>query len=297
MTEKQCAYYSIGYDGSNKIYIGEPTRTKRVCRFCKKTFPDVKFNNTAHALSESIGTKYIINNEECDTCNELFSHLEQDFYNRHAFLLTCCNIKGKNGSRKIKSDNVDIFTKNGILTFAPHKNLDTSCKYDSNGVGTIDFTFLLKGYPHKPQNIYKCLVKYALSIMDTDYINKFEDTILWIKHNEMVIKQLPPVLCYSTNFHAHPRIAYFIRTTNNLQFPYAISTVEFANIGYFFIIPLGNKEQINQNMLMNFAGAFRKTFGNVHCEILDLSSTQTTYSKQHIEINNITAFIHPYPNI
>lgn len=79
MEATQCAFRVYGYDGSSKVHIGEPQRDKRVCRFCGRSMPDVKFKKVAHALSESIGNKHIINNEECDSCNENFSIIEQDF--------------------------------------------------------------------------------------------------------------------------------------------------------------------------------------------------------------------------
>ena len=150
-TGTRCIYHSIGYDGSNKVYIGEPNRDIRVCRFCGKSKPKVKFCKKAHALSESLGNKFIINNEECDTCNELFSSIEQDFYNRHAFHLTCFDVKGKNGSRKVKTEEMSIFYQDGILTIEkegaiiPHSTL--------NNMNNFNFSFLLNGYPHRPQNI------------------------------------------------------------------------------------------------------------------------------------------------
>ncbi len=279
-----CAYTTLGFDGSEKIYIGEPCRDKRVCRFCGKSYPVVKFSKKAHALSESIGTKHIINNEECDTCNELFSGIEQDFYNRHAFHLTCYNIKGKNGSRKIKTPEISIFNHNGILTF---DQLNPKHYKERNGVGKIDFTFLLRGYPHKPQNIYKCLVKYALSIIDSQYINEFKATIDWITTDYLNFITLPKVLFYSTDFHEHPRIAYFIRTCAHDKFPYAFAAMEFANIGYFFIIPLGHNEPISGHMILNFKSAFKQLFDNREFVEVDLTSTRNTLTRQRIEINNM----------
>lgn len=279
-----CAYTTLGYDGSEKVYIGEPCRNKRICRFCGKTYPQVKFSKKAHALSESIGTKYIINNEECDTCNELFSGIEQDFYNRHAFHLTCYNIKGKSGSRKIKTPEISIFNHNGVLTF---DQLTHQCYHESNGVGKIDFTFVLKGYPHRPQNIYKCLVKYALSIIDSQYIGQFKKTIEWISTSNLNFITLPKVLFYTTDFHEHPRVAYFIRNMTHDKFPYAFAAVEFANIGYFFIIPMGNNEPISGYMIQNFKNAFKQLFNDRDFVEVDLTKTNKTHTKQRIEIENM----------
>jgi len=59
-------------DKDRKIKIGEDNRDKRICRFCKKKKPDVKFKKEAHAISEALGNKKLILNEECDSCNEFF---------------------------------------------------------------------------------------------------------------------------------------------------------------------------------------------------------------------------------
>ncbi len=279
-----CAYITLGFDGSEKAYIGEPCRNIRTCRFCGRSYPQVKFSKKAHALSESLGTKYIINNEECDTCNELFSSIEQDFYNRHAFHLMCYDIKGKRGSRKIKTPEISIFNHNGVLTF---DQLPLQSYHESKGVGKIDFTFLLKGYPHRPQNIYKCLVKFALSIIDSQYINQFKTTIKWITTDNLNFLTLPKVLFYITEFHEHPRVAYFIRKTSHDKFPYAFGAVEFANLGYFFIIPMGHDEPISGYMIQNFKNAFKQVFNDKDFVEIDLTSTKKTLSRQRIEIDNM----------
>ncbi|MDE5789688.1 MAG: hypothetical protein K2H96_00465 [Muribaculaceae bacterium] len=180
MPEKlgQCAYKVIGYDGSYQAYIGEK---KCVCRFCGKRIPETRFRKKAHALSESIGNKYIINNEECDNCNEYFSKIEEDFYRRHAAILSIYNIKGKNGSRKVKTETIDIFDQSGIVTIEPHNKESVSIRYDSNGIGTLDFSLELKYHPHTPQNVYKCLVKYALSIVESQYMINLSNAVTWIK--------------------------------------------------------------------------------------------------------------------
>ncbi len=65
--------YSISaFDASTKKTIGEQDKSKRVCRFCNNTRTNISFNNIAHAISESLGNKKIILNEECDECNSEF---------------------------------------------------------------------------------------------------------------------------------------------------------------------------------------------------------------------------------
>ncbi|MDE7413586.1 MAG: hypothetical protein K2N05_07375 [Muribaculaceae bacterium] len=292
---KQCVYHVSGYDGSFMAYIGQ---RKSVCRFCGKSIPNVKFKKKAHALSESIGTKYIINNEECDSCNEAFSYIEQDFYNRHAALLSLYNVKGKNGSRKIKTETVDIFDQYGIITIEPHKADNVPFKEITKGKSSFDFSLVMKYNPHKPQNVYKCLVKYALSIIESQYVPKFANTISWITNEKLFVNRLPNVIHYSTTFHSHPRAAVFTRKDDNLKFPYAFAIVEFANIGYCFILPFGNNEPITESSYNSLIAAFLQLSNGANFYPLNLSNPNKIISKVNFTIDNLdkgTAISLPYP--
>lgn len=284
---KQCAYRVIGYDGSFHAYIGEGEKNKRVCRFCGKRIPDVKFRKKAHALSESIGNKFIINNEECDNCNEDFSVIEQDLYNRHAALLAFHKIGGKNGARKVKTETVDIFDQNGVVTLEPRDKGLSSINYDENGVGSFDLSLVMKYNPHRPQNVYKCLVKYALSIIETVDVSKFKNTISWIMNGLISETSLPKVLFYQTKFHSHPRCATFVRNENNNNFPFAFSIVEFANIGYCFMLPYANDEFITPEIERMFKGIFLQFTHGVPPVQIDLSRDEKTVRKEIYTIGNI----------
>jgi hypothetical protein len=146
---------------------------------------------------------------------------------------------------------------------------------------------LLKGYPHKPQNIYKCLVKYALSIVDSSYLADFRAPIEWITNNKLQFNSLPKVLFYSTDFQEHPRVAIFIRKDKHDKFPFAFGAVEFTNIGYFFIIPMAHNEPISGYMVQNFKNAFRQVFNNRDFVEVDLLSMRKTETSQKIEISNL----------
>lgn len=283
---KQCAYTALGYDETIPYPIGERIPSKRVCRFCGKSLPEVKFRKKAHALSESIGNKYIIGYEECDVCNEFFSSIEEDFYRRHAFHLTCYNVKGKNGARKVKSNEMTAFNKNDILILNPHVQYQ-NCYSENNGVGKLDFSFLLNCHPHTPQNVYKALVKYALSTIDSKYLPYFSQTITWITNPILNFKTLPKVVFYNIPFITHPRIINYIRKDDNDKFPFAFTTVEFTNLGYFFIIPLGNNEPISGYKYVNFCQAFKQLHENIPFIEVDLQNTKQVCTKTKIEIDNI----------
>lgn len=73
--EKNLDKYNIedfNLDKDSKIKIGEGKKEDRVCRFCKQKYPSVKFNSVAHTISEALGNKKLITNDECDECNSYF---------------------------------------------------------------------------------------------------------------------------------------------------------------------------------------------------------------------------------
>ena len=73
-------YRMVFYEQKRKqLRIGETDKAKRKCRFCRESMPTVKFDKDAHTISEGLGNKSIITNDECDTCNEtLGKDIEQD---------------------------------------------------------------------------------------------------------------------------------------------------------------------------------------------------------------------------
>lgn len=92
------------FDKNTKQTIGEKDKTKRICRFCGKKAPEVTFKSVAHAVSEALGNKGIVLNEECDDCNNKFgSKIEIDLIEYLRFYCVFFGIKGKEKIPEIKS--------------------------------------------------------------------------------------------------------------------------------------------------------------------------------------------------
>lgn len=66
------SYEMFAFNENTKNKIGELDKSKRVCRYCNKRSPEVSFRKVAHSISEALGNKKIITNDECDACNEKF---------------------------------------------------------------------------------------------------------------------------------------------------------------------------------------------------------------------------------
>lgn len=293
-------YHRYGYDGSHRVEIGESIEHKRICRFCGKKMPEVTFKNIAHAISESIGCKEFFNYEECDSCNKKFAPMEQDFYRRHAFDLSFFDIEGKKGCREIETKDFSI---SGIKGMVPI-NIKSVEKFNKiladieQGKDAILLSAKKTISKYTPQNIYKCLCKYVLGMLESEFLPHFKDTIDWI-NSELCPRVLPSVLVYRPNsILTHPRIAYFIRVQGNEDFPFAIGCLEFANQGYFFLIPFCQGENLpkpDSKVYQKFKESFCKIVGNRPYKERDLSEHTKKTPSLRLDLQNIvlgeTAFI------
>jgi hypothetical protein len=236
-------YEIVGFDLNNneKIKIGESDKKKRICRFCKKKYPETTFKEEAHAISEGLGNKQLILNEECDECNHFFDReIERDFIAYHDLLRVFFGIKVKgNKVPKLKGENF-VFSKRDS------KNLtmvitDDSVREKENGVPQ---NLILKtNHEIKMQNIYKALCKFALSVIEGKYIDYFDKTIRWLK-GEIEVEKLPKVVVLNSyNFFARkPEIILYIRNNNNKKLPFLIGEFTLTYLKYIFIVPFSSQD-------------------------------------------------------
>lgn len=282
-------YYTQSFYGNTKRrqYIGETDKSNRICRFCGQKVPVVSFKNTAHAISESLGNKNIICREECDSCNERFSRtIEPDIANMLSSLLTIYSIHGKNGIRTTIGKNFKL-------------SLNESTKSDTNA-GTITIQ-LQQEFPENiedffkeqlsldtsslkyiPQNVYKCLCKYVVSVVNERYLPDFRKTINWINSTTRYCK-LPIVAIGDTQLKMEaPYLIVSIRKINNYNYPYCFALFTVANTAFAFIIPFTSKDKyhfttpkkckIFQEMVQSWYNGIKWSFNN-------LSSSQKTYTQ------------------
>lgn len=162
-----------GYLDNQRIYIGEPNKTKRICRFCSKSQPKVTFITEAHAISKSVGNKTLICNEECDVCNGIFGENEQNFSKYMHIMSAMASNEEWDGLVEI----------NGFI-------YDIQIIYDEKGERTIKISnregspslvkgekyniHLFKDEPVILSKVYKSFVKYTLSLLPNEYLIHFK---------------------------------------------------------------------------------------------------------------------------
>ena len=237
--ELRSSYEVLAYNGNTKKGIGEADKSKRICRFCSKSYPEVSFKKVAHSISEALGNKKIITNEECDTCNEKFGKgIENDLILFLDFFRIFFGVKGKKGVPKLKGKNFEITNTGEIkikLTLTDDEIKDL--KHDVPRLelkSTQDITF---------QNIYKTLSKYALSVINRSQITDFNDTIAWI-NGVKNMANLPKIAMLTSNdfLSTHPSIIVYLRKNNETKLPFAVAEFRFTSLIFVYIIPGSSKD-------------------------------------------------------
>ncbi|OJW80181.1 MAG: hypothetical protein BGO69_13200 [Bacteroidetes bacterium 46-16] len=230
--------YTISAYGETRRIIGERNKTKRICRFCNNTREPLTFGSVAHAISEGLGNKTLILNEECDGCNEYFSQtIEQDIIEYFAFARTMYGIKGKGGNKAFVGKNFKF--KN-----TPSLELQFEDGTDSKEVTSPLKIPLHSSHKITAQNIYRCFCKYFLSVIDADLLPSFSKTIDWI-NGKFTPEKLPKItqFIFYGRLQSQPTIVAYIRKDDDKRLPFAVCEFHFAFYRYIFIVPFCDKDE------------------------------------------------------
>ncbi len=164
--------FSFGFL-TDRVYVGEKDKSKRVCRFCKGTGVD-RYKNLSHALQEGLGNHLLFAYEECDVCNDLFSNTVETSLFR--FLETNRNLSQIRGKRSAIHNqeglnfhiHPDPVTKQPVV-YVKQEHIYNEV-YQGKLTGRI---FLYNKGPISYQGIYKALVKFAVDMIPSDRISSF----------------------------------------------------------------------------------------------------------------------------
>lgn len=235
-------YTMSAFDENTKNKIGESVKANRICRYCDKGADEVKFQKIAHTISEALGNKKIITNDECDNCNEKFgSGIENDLILYLNLYRTLFGIKGKNGIPKLKGKNFEI-ENNGTIEIKHFLTDEELSDSDRD-----DFKVRLEtNQDITAQNIYRTLSKYALGVINKDQLEYFKETIEWI-NGEKNFDDLPQIglLTSYELFSSHPKMMVHLRKNDNYDLPFAVVELRFTFLTFVYIIPKSNKDAID----------------------------------------------------
>ncbi len=148
-------------------------RSIRVCRFCNRDCSRTTFKNDSHLVSRFIGNTDLFSDFECDECNNKFGQFEKDL---SYFIGISRSITGLNGERKapsfvasrLSAKSRSFIGQNILILSKKDLNEENSEEDRRAGKTTITYT----KPPYIPSNVYKALVKAALSILSEDEVGK-----------------------------------------------------------------------------------------------------------------------------
>jgi len=208
-------------------------KNDRICRFCGKNSQETTFQNAAHSIPHLLGNNTIFNDFECDACNSIFSKYETDLGEYFKIERTIYGTKGKKGIPKIKTNSETtqiIKDDSGMI----------SLKDDSLKPVNGQFSIKLKK-TYKPLNVYKSLIKIALSLLsEKDYTpyNAFVKSCLLNKYYDSEICSMAKIGQYKLDYkYKAKHLSYIIfnkRIDSNI--PFHLFSLYYEN--FILIIPL-----------------------------------------------------------
>lgn len=236
-----------------KHFYGEKDKTKRRCRFCNHTEEmGAKFSTEAHAISDLLGNKVLFSYDECDECNEyLGSHCEQDFGEFLKFERCLYGIKSRSGIPIIKGENFEMSHPEG-------EDIKVKFYVKDDFPSEISDLKLIFNIEFNPQNIYRALSKFFLSLVPLKYKNFFNNTGLWIKSlddegNKVSLTNLPIVKKLRVNsLYERPQLIMYIRKDDDLTLPFAVGEFHIFNYIFVFLIPNTDKDNRDFSIQENY---------------------------------------------
>lgn len=183
-------YELISEISSEHDIVNFVPKENRICYFCKEKFPIAKFTKDAHLIPELLGNRKLVYYNECDICNGMFSKYENDLANFLGLDLTLNFVEGK---KKKGGNRVPKF-KGDVLNVTPTKTIN----HEIISFDRLDFqnnifriadnnTGLFIDYqrkPYVPINVYKLLVKIALTMLPQTHYNDYEFARNYLKLND-----------------------------------------------------------------------------------------------------------------
>lgn len=235
--------YDIFAVGDFQVAIGESDKNKRVCRFCGKDAAHTTFKSRAHTISKSLGNNNIVTNDECDTCNNDFGKfIEKDLAEYLGVFRSMLGMRGYNGIPHIKGENFDIKQEDGQVKINFHASTEEEERMPVEKMHLP----LRSNQRIRLQNVYRSMVKYALSVIDAKEMCHFRDTVEWIfQRNPISVLPQIAILEVPAFYNSQPSIILYTRKTDDKKLPYMVVEFRFAYLVFVAIVPACNKDSLD----------------------------------------------------
>lgn len=219
----------------------------RICRYCKLSYPLVQFKKVAHVLPQFLGNKYLVSEDECDTCNAYFGRFENDFKNYLGIIPTITQTVGQSNSfptfrtpdselratlskrLPIEGSQVEVFKKD-VMSLAMQFDFEN---------GTVRSNFTKHSYI--PHNVYKALLKIGLSCLPIQYFIDYSIAVDILLHDRLIAKQFSYI--HLTTFPLEvvkfptPFVLTFSKREEVLGSPTHMVMLYYQNLIFQFFLP------------------------------------------------------------
>jgi len=262
----------------------------RVCRFCGKTSPETTFKSIAHLIPKMLGNVHYISDFECDNCNQKFSVYETDLSKFLGLQRTVIPVN-KSKIPEIRSSKEAVIAKQSDLFDS--EGIEISRKDVSDESFSLDketgiFQVVYDKQPYKPINVYKALLKIALSIVHKDDITLYSRAIKFVSGEyddkkidfaKIVIYQVPIELSYSK-----PVCFLFKKVSSDNPLPTHIFKFYFQNTVFEFPVPFNENDKMLGPVDLTmcpplFFSEPKVSYNTVQANLLNLSSKELSYQK------------------
>ncbi len=169
-------------DGSDKIFLGGPERT---CRICDRNHSETTFKMESHTVPEFLGNKRLFSNDECDKCNGRFGLLESDFGEMTLANRTIGGVPRKGTglpTYKNTSDTLRVQQKQNTLNIE-YKVDETGIYKENQNDNSIELVFQSK--PYRPLAAFKSLAKIGFMLLPVDRLPAFLHLKAWLQETDL----------------------------------------------------------------------------------------------------------------
>ncbi len=213
--------------------IGNSRKADRKCRFCGGTIKTgAKFNKEAHAIPAALGNQLLKLNDECDCCNQYFGDEVEPA------LIELLNIQRVSLGITSRGARPTVQLTSGTMLHDGNQIVisTTNISHDASGALVAQ---LGTGRSITPQNIYRTLVKIALSVIPEDQLPALQKTAEWVRYGTPSNNPLPKVAVARVALPPNPsaQITLYIRKSANSRNPHVIGEFRVGCYLYVYALP------------------------------------------------------------
>lgn len=219
---------------------------ERVCRYCQRTRPEVRFRQRPHLVPELLGRNEHWVYDECDSCNGKFSRYEKDLSTMLLPYRAMIGVRGKRGFPQFHSRQIPGADSSRLEAgHDPETGLQFTVRTPSDFVvnreertGKVKF----RVPQFIPLHVYKALLKIGLGLLPPEHVEAHRNSFDWLIGKQKELSFSPLLLVtpiYRRSFYAPS--AHLFRAIDlavgDTEYPECTLVVEAANVVVQVFLP------------------------------------------------------------